>query len=95
MTLSTVFSISGTLAAFVAAGVVVLASFKTNAARVWREEAEAQKQRADRLAGDLTEIKNRLSRIEAENARLIQLLTSLDPNRLAAIRLAANPSEGD
>ncbi|MFD4646332.1 hypothetical protein ACFRJ3_34910 [Streptomyces sp. NPDC056696] len=93
MTLSTVFSISGTLAAFVAAVVVVLASQKTSAARVWREEAEAQKQRADRLASDLTEIKNRLTRIEQENARLIQLLTSLDPNRLAVMRLATNPTE--
>jgi predicted nuclease with TOPRIM domain len=62
---------------------------------VWREEAEAQKERADRLAGDLTEIKNRLTRIEQENARLIQLLTSLDPNRLAVMRLAANPTEDD
>jgi predicted nuclease with TOPRIM domain len=62
---------------------------------VWREEAEAQKERADRLAGDLTEIKNRLTRIEQENARLIQLLTSLDPNRLAVMRLATNPTEDD
>jgi hypothetical protein len=93
MTLSYIFSISGTLAAFVAAGVVVLASHRTSAAKVWREEAEAQKERADRLAGDLTEIKNRLTRIEQENARLIQLLTSLDPNRLAVMRLATNPTE--
>ncbi|MEV0471000.1 hypothetical protein, partial [Streptomyces prunicolor] len=63
------------------------------AARIWREEAEAQKERADRLASDLTEIKNRLTRIEQENARLIQLLTSLDPARLAVIRLADNPPE--
>jgi hypothetical protein len=95
MTISNIFSISGTLAAFVAAVVVVLASQKTSAARVWREEAEAQKQRADRLAGDLIEIKNRLTRIEAENARLIQLLTSLDPNRIAAARIAVNSTEGD
>ncbi|WP_369272383.1 hypothetical protein AB5J55_22420 [Streptomyces sp. R11] len=93
MTLSQFFSIVGPLASFVAATVVVFAGYKTSAAKVWREEAEAQKERADRLAGDLTEIKNRLARIEAENARLIQILTSLDPNRLAAIRLAANPTE--
>jgi hypothetical protein len=95
MTLSNVLSISGTLAAFVAAVVVVLASHRTSAAKVWREEAEAQKERADRLAGDLTEIKNRLTRIEQENARLIQLLTSLDPNRLAVMRLATNSTEDD
>lgn len=85
--------LAGTLSSVVAAVVVVLAAFRTSAARVWREEAEAQKQRADRLAGDLTEIKNRLTRIEQENARLIRLLTSLDPNSLAAIRLAANSTE--
>lgn len=93
MTLSQFFSTAGTLATFVAAVVVVLASHRTSAARIWREEAEAQKERADRLASDLTEIKNRLTRIEQENARLIQLLTSLDPARLAVIRLADNPPE--
>lgn len=90
---SQIFALSGTLASVVAAVVVVLAAARTSSARVWREEAEAQKGRADRLAGDLTEIKNRLSRIEAENARLIKLLTSLDPDRLAVLRLAANPME--
>lgn len=93
MTLSQFFSIAGTLTTFVAAVVVVLASYRTSAAKVWREEAEAQKERADRLASDLTEIKTRLARIEAENARLIQLLTSLDPTRLAVARLADNPPE--
>ncbi|WP_406305769.1 hypothetical protein OHA61_30670 [Streptomyces sp. NBC_00885] len=93
MTLSQLFPMAGTLASVVAAAVVVLAAYKTSAAKVWREEAEAQKERADRLAGDLTEIKNRLSRIEAENARLIQILTSLDPARLAVVRLADTPTE--
>ncbi|MEU9404784.1 hypothetical protein AB0E08_03625 [Streptomyces sp. NPDC048281] len=85
--------LAGTLSSVLAAGVVVIAAFRTSAAKVWREEAEAQKQRADRLADDLTEIKNRLTRIEQENARLIRLLTSLDPNSLASIRLAVNPTE--
>lgn len=93
MTLTQLFPMAGTLASVVAAAVVVLAAYKTSAAKVWRDEAEAQKERADRLAGDLTEIKNRLSRIEAENARLIQLLTSLDPARLAVVRLADHPTE--
>jgi Fe-S cluster assembly scaffold protein SufB len=93
MTFSQFFSYSGPLATFIAAAVVILAAFRTNTARVWKEEAEAQKARADRLAEDLTEIKNRLTRIERENARLIQLLTALDPNRLAAVRLATHPTE--
>jgi Fe-S cluster assembly scaffold protein SufB len=95
MPLSQILPITGTLASLVGALVVVLAAFRTSAARVWREEAEAQKERADRLASDLTEIKDRLRRIEAENARLIALLTSLDPNRLAANRLATPPDLED
>ncbi|MFI9202639.1 hypothetical protein [Streptomyces sp. NPDC053048] len=79
---------AGAFASLIAAAVVALAASRTSSARVWREEAEAQKERADRLAGDLTEIKNRLSRIEAENARLVHLLTSIDPSRLAVVRLA-------
>jgi hypothetical protein len=93
MTLSPILQYAGIIASVVAAAVVVLAAHKTSAAQVWREEAAAQKERADRLAGDLTEIKNRLTRIEQENARLIQLLTSLDPSRLAVVRLAENPTE--
>jgi hypothetical protein len=93
MTLTQFLSMAGAIASVAAATVVVLAAFKTSSAKVWREEAEAQKERADRLVGDLTEIKNRLSRIEAENARLIQILTSLDPARLAVVRLADHPTE--
>ncbi|MBF6056169.1 hypothetical protein AF335_32975 [Streptomyces eurocidicus] len=58
------------------------ASKEAKTAEVWRSEAEAQKARADRLQEDLTEIKERLTRIEAENARLIALLTALDPARI-------------
>ncbi|WP_416972532.1 hypothetical protein [Streptomyces sp. 4F14] len=78
---------------FIAAVVVIVAAFRTNTARVWKEEAEAQKARADRLAEDLTEIKERLTRIEHENVRLVQLLTSLDPARLAAIRITTTNLE--
>lgn len=86
MTLSQFSAVTGTLASLVAAIVVVLAAFRTSAARVWREEAEAQKERADRLASDLAEIKARLSRIETENARLVQILTAIDPARLNIYR---------
>ncbi|NEC21183.1 hypothetical protein G3I50_23490 [Streptomyces parvus] len=78
-----------------AALVVVLAAYRTNTAAVWREEAEAQKSRADRLEASLKEINARLSRIEIENERLVQLLTSLDPTKLAVIRLATTLSEDD
>lgn len=78
---------------FIAAAVVILAAFRTNTARVWKEEAEAQKARAERLENDLKEIKERLTHIERDNARLVALLTSLDPTRLAALRLAPDSSE--
>ncbi|MEU6704716.1 hypothetical protein [Streptomyces wuyuanensis] len=94
MSVSAMFALSGTLSAIASAIVVIWAAFKVNTARIWREEAEAQKIRADRLQTDLTEIKNRLSRIEAENARLIQILTSLDPNSLS-VRLAQTRLDGD
>ncbi|MGN7135798.1 hypothetical protein [Streptomyces pseudogriseolus] len=93
MTLSESLSLVGPLSAFVALLIVVVGAFRTNTAKVWKEEAEAQKERANRLANDLTEIKNRLARIERENARLIQLLTALDPNRLAALRYSPDPTE--
>lgn len=94
MSLPEVLSLTGPIATFSAIAVVIVASFRTNTAKVWKEEAEAQKARADRLENDLTEIKKSLARIEAENKRLIQILTSLDPDRVAAIRLAADIQEG-
>ncbi|MFF8629692.1 hypothetical protein [Streptomyces werraensis] len=86
MTLSDISSVTGPLATVVAALVVVLAAFRTHSAKVWREEAEAQKARAERLETDLNEIKERLTRIEAENKRLIELLTALDPARVRTQR---------
>jgi predicted nuclease with TOPRIM domain len=66
--------------------VVVRASRETRAVEVWRQEAEAQKARADRLQEDLTEIKDRLTKIERENYRLVELLTALDPEQVARLR---------
>ncbi|MFE5542764.1 hypothetical protein ACFQ71_02980 [Streptomyces sp. NPDC056534] len=77
-----IFSYAGTLASVVAAVVLVKASYQTTTSKVWREEAEAQRSRADRLQSDMEEIKARLARIEDENKRLIDLLRSLDPSRL-------------
>ncbi|MFB7042896.1 MULTISPECIES: hypothetical protein [unclassified Streptomyces] len=93
MTPTQILTLGGTVASIVAALVVVLAAARTSAAKVWREEAEAQTARANRLEYSLKEINERLSRIEAENKRLIALLTSLDPERLAVIRLTSIPTE--
>ncbi|MCZ4119047.1 hypothetical protein [Streptomyces sp. H39-S7] len=78
----TVFEYAGTAASVVAAFVMLRAAWSINTAQVWKEEAAAQKARADRLQEDMREIKERLTRIEVENMRLIELLTALDPNRL-------------
>ncbi|MEU8948787.1 hypothetical protein [Streptomyces sp. NPDC048489] len=89
MTAADILGYTGTAASVVAAFVLVKASWSINTANVWREEAQAQKARADRLQTDMNEIKERLTRIEAENARLIELLTALDPERISS-RLGAN-----
>lgn len=85
------FSYMGPVAVVIAAVVVVAAGFRTNTAKVWKEEAEAQTARANRLETDLKEIKERLTQIERDNRRLISLLTSLDPTQLTAYRLLTNP----
>lgn len=95
MSPSDVFNHAGTATVVIAALVVVVAAFRTNTAKVWREEAEAQKTRADRLEGTLKEINERLSVIEHENKQLVRLLTSIDPARLAVIQLTTNRPEGD
>jgi predicted nuclease with TOPRIM domain len=87
MQLSQLYTYVGIVAGLATLGAVIKVSFHAQSAKVWREEAEAQKSRADRLQTDMSEIKERLSRIEAENARLIELLTALDPARIAALRI--------
>ena len=77
------FEYAGIAASIIGAMVMTRASWQMNTARIWKGEAEAQKQRADRLQADMDEIKIRLSRLEAENRHLIELLTALDPVQLA------------
>ncbi|WP_435270935.1 hypothetical protein [Streptomyces sp. 1222.5] len=87
MNLTSVFEYAGMAATALAALVIARGSWQMNTAKVWREEAEAQRTRADRLQEDLNEIKERLTRIEKENQRFIELLTALDPERLRALRI--------
>ncbi|MFB7906405.1 hypothetical protein ACFC1T_08260 [Kitasatospora sp. NPDC056076] len=82
MTPTDIFGYAGTAASVTAAFVMVRAAWQINTAEVWRGEAEAQKTRADRLQEDMNEIKERLTRIEAENRRLVELITTLDPSRI-------------
>ncbi|MER6382101.1 hypothetical protein ACWDBD_38845 [Streptomyces sp. NPDC001118] len=87
MNIQALMTYAGLASSGIAAFVMVQAAWRLNTAKVWKEEAEAQKARADRLAEDLTEIKERLTRIEDENKRLVELLTALDPERVAALHI--------
>lgn len=77
----------GALAGVAGAASLIVASIRTNAARIWKEEAEAQKTRADRLFGELEEIKNRLTHLESYNATLVALLSTIDPQKLEELRM--------
>jgi uncharacterized protein YlxW (UPF0749 family) len=44
-------------------------------ARIWRDEAEAEKARADRLESELADLGARVSRLEQENGLLRSLVT--------------------
>jgi len=87
MTPDRLFQYVGAVATLVAALIMAKTSWHSQAARVWQAEAEAQQHRADRLQNDMDEVKARLTRIEDENRRLIELLTALDPVRVAALRI--------
>ncbi|MET7984569.1 hypothetical protein [Streptomyces sp. NPDC005281] len=73
--------------ALTAASMVIYANWRRGTHNIWKEEAEAQKARADRLEDDLEEIKLRLAAIEKKNQRLIDLLTALDPDRLRELHV--------
>ena len=72
----------GVLAGTGGAVALILSSIKTNSAKVWREEAEAQKTRADRLIGELEEVKDRLTELEGYTRALVRLLSTIDPQKL-------------
>jgi len=65
---------------------LILAGFRTNTARVWKEEAEAQKTRADRLINELEEVKERLQELETHTQSLVRLLSTIDPQKLEELR---------
>ena len=77
MTPGDVFNMAGTAVSVVAALVLIRAAWQLNTTQVWKGEAEAQKARADRLEATLKEINARLTKIEAENKTLVELLTAL------------------
>ena len=89
-----ILNIAGPLAGVIGALAFILASIRENTARVreasiqtWKDEAEAQKKRADRLVTELEEIKDRLTNLERYNATLIHILSTIDPQKLEELRL--------
>lgn len=80
------FNIGGTLAGVAGAIALIASSIRTNAARIWKEEAEAQKTKNNRLIGELEEIKTRLTLLEKYNATLVALVTTIDPQKLEELR---------
>jgi hypothetical protein len=63
------------IGALAAAFVRVKSSVDNQTAEIWKGEAEAQKTRADRLEAALTELSERVGRLESENRQLRELVT--------------------
>ncbi|WP_326827357.1 hypothetical protein [Streptomyces sp. NBC_01751] len=63
------------LGSLAAAFVKIRSSVDNQTAEIWKGEAEAQKARADRLETALTELSERVARLEAENRHLSELVT--------------------
>lgn len=93
MELSEILAVTGMITLVIGALTVVFASFRTNTAKVWKEEAEAWMAKANRLEEDLTEIKERLRIIQRDNERLLQLLTAISPDQLTNLHNTYHPPE--
>ncbi|MFI6609272.1 hypothetical protein [Streptomyces sp. NPDC050507] len=70
-----VLSIIGATAGLGAAVARLRSEADNESARLWRENAEAERARGDRLEQALSELQGRVTRLEAENAVLRSLAT--------------------
>lgn len=68
------------------AAAIIVASYRTNAVRIWKDEAQAEKARADRLFSELEQVKERLTDLENYTRTLVTLLSAVDPQRLEQLR---------
>jgi hypothetical protein len=84
---SLVLTIGGLIALGVGSLAVVFATFRTNTSRVWREEADAQKTRADRVLGELEKVTQELTELKEYTHTLVRLLSTVDPQKLEELRL--------
>lgn len=65
---------------------ILLAGRRTHAASIWKTEAEAWKERANRLIGELELVKADLEKVNGYSQTLVQLLSTIDPEKLEELR---------
>jgi hypothetical protein len=83
----------GVFAGVAGAASLVIASFRTNTAKVWqenaaswKEEAEVQKTRADRLIAEMEGVKHELEDLKKYTRTLVGVLSTIDPQKLEELR---------
>jgi len=79
-----------TLSGFILALIIAGLNFRTKRGDIWKDEAEAQKARADRLESDFNDLRARVEKLESENAYLRDLATSHKAIEELAVAVAAN-----
>lgn len=65
---------------------LLFAGRKVSTSAVWKGEAEAWKERANRLIGELEEVKTKLEDLEGYTQTLVRLLSTIDPEKLNELR---------
>jgi hypothetical protein len=65
---------------------LLFAGWRTSTSSVWRGEAEAWKERANRLIGELEQVKTKLEELEGYTQTLVRLLSTIDPEKLNELR---------
>lgn len=89
----------GPLAGVAGAIALIIAQIRTNSTRAntalvwqaaansWKEEAEAQKSRADRLIDELEGVKHELEELKKQTRTLVAVLSALDPEKVDELRI--------
>ncbi|KQX43543.1 hypothetical protein ASD97_26100 [Streptomyces sp. Root63] len=66
---------------------MVFSSWNTNATRLYKEEAEAQKARADRAFAEIEKMTKEISELKEYTHALVRILSTIDPEKLEELRL--------
>lgn len=86
MSPSEMLTFTGLISILVAAAVVTYSAFRTNTTRVWKDEAEAWKARAETALVELEELRDQLTELEGYTQTLVRILSTIDPQRLDDLR---------